>query len=134
MRYTYQQLEVIRERALALGIQARWHGEREEHEAWLRVSRGISEIEMIWFVGRPPFLRVAQDEAWRPEIRGCSPLDLVHTALELVALHAALTADLVEPPPPARCERCGVEIEGSGICAKCDSEPASFWASVEVPL
>lgn len=91
---TYQQLETIRKRAIALGLQARWHGERVDQEAWLRVSRGIGEIEMIWFPGRTPFLRVAQEESWTTEIRGCSPLDLVHTALELVALHATLTAGL----------------------------------------
>lgn len=108
MRYTYQQIEMIRERAGALGLQARWHGERDENEAWLRVSRGVS-IDLTWFPGRPPFLRVEAGE----------PLELAHTALELVALHATLTADLVEQVEPEE---------------PSDAELLSLWVGPEVPL
>jgi len=88
---TYQQLEVMRLRALEMGLIVEWCGKREEDEAWLRVAQGINEITLCWFPGRPPIFSV--------QIQAHGPLELAHTALELVGLHGTLTAGLAEAAP-----------------------------------
>jgi len=84
MKCTYQQLEVIRERAAEMGFFAQWCGERSEDEAWLRVSRGVAEIAMCFFPARKPILSVEASD----------PMELAHTAIELVSIHSTLTAGL----------------------------------------
>ena len=81
---TYQQMEAIRIRALALGLVAKWNGSREEPEAWLRVHRENSEISMCWFPSRPPILGVDAED----------PAGLLYSAVELVGLYATITARL----------------------------------------
>jgi hypothetical protein len=88
MIYTYQQIEVIRERSAALGLFAQWHAQRADEEAWLRVSRGVSEITMCFFPGRSPILSVQSSE----------PMELAHSAIEMVALFSTLTSGLRIPP------------------------------------
>lgn len=83
---TYQQLEVIRLRALELGLVCEWLGEREEDEAWLRLADGYATT-VCWFPGRRPILAV--------QTHAHDPLELAHAALELVALYQAITAGLV---------------------------------------
>lgn len=115
---TYQQLEAMRLLAQKLGLEVEWCGRREEDEAWLRVSQGeFREIVLCWFPGREPIMSVS--------LQTRVPLELAHTALELVALHSALTADLAEAPcsevaPQTGC--CGCVREGE----PCDAAKESF--------
>lgn len=111
MRYTYQQLEVIRERAAEMGFFAHWHGERSEDEAWMRVSRGVAEISMCFFPARPPMLSVEARE----------PLELAHTAIELVAIYSTLTTRLHDVRPTLEevidAQRSRPLGDSCGLCA-----------------
>lgn len=120
---TYQQLEAMRLRALEIGLNPQWCGRREEDEGWLRVSSALDEIVTCWFPGRAPILSV--------QVQTHAPLELAHTALELVALHAALTADLGEPMEPREtsavscCDSCAL-ARRPDECAAAPDCPAGF--------
>jgi len=110
MKFTYQQMEVIRARSSEMGFFAQWCGERSEDEAWLRVSRGVAEIAMCFFPARKPILSVEASD----------PMELAHTAIELVAIHSTLTTGLYEVhtaspcsevAPPTGCRGCVWELQ-----------------------
>jgi hypothetical protein len=124
-RMTYQQLEVIRERARALGMEADYEQcAVSPNDPCLSIRPVYREGGSItYYLDRE---RLTFLQAWGP---------FAEAAAEIEAVHATLTADFIEPPQCARCYRCGAVLEGSErLCARCESELAGFWASAEAPL
>lgn len=110
--YNYHQLEIIRVRAVGLGLHAEWIQDGPEPSAWLRVGQGVNEFTLCFFPGSKPIF-TAQSQ-------GHDPGELVALAKELVAIHATLTARHEFAPP--RCERGGSEdcggcrFDSDGVC------------------
>lgn len=87
-RLTYQQLETIRERALALGLDAEFFEcAVADIEAYLYVPTPVSGVSISYYPDQ--LSRLVMAMVWGP----------IDFAAEIDALHATLTADFVEVSP-----------------------------------
>lgn len=85
---TYQQLETIRERALALGLDAEFHEcGAADIEAYLYVPTPVAGVTISYYPD--PKSRLVMAIIWGP----------IDFAAEIDALHATLTADFAEVSP-----------------------------------